>query len=73
MERVCSEGYVCLDSEWRALKIWYIADAWQRLVVGGDSPQSIALSMVIHRMTGCKETANFLRRAGFGNSYMNVC
>ena len=73
MERVCSEGYVCLDSEWCALKIWYIANAWQRLVVGGDSPQSIALSMVIHRMTRCKETANFLCRAGFGNSYMNVC
>ena len=56
-----------------ALKIWYIADAWQRLAVGGDSPKSIALSMVIHRMTGCKETMNLLSRAGFGSSYTNAC
>ena len=67
------EGYVCLDSESRALKIWYIADAWQWLVVGGDSPPSIALSMVIHRMTGCKETTNLLSRAGSRSSHTNVC
>ena len=62
------ESYACPDSESRVLKIWYIADAWQRLVVGGDSPQSVALSIVIHRMTGCKETTNPLSRASFGSS-----
>ena len=67
------EGYPCPDSESRALKVWFIADASQRLVVDGDSPQSIALSMVIHRMTGCKETKNPLSRAGFDSSYTDVC
>ena len=28
--------------------------------------------MVIHRMTGCKETTNLLSRAGIGSSYTNV-
>ena len=55
------------------LKIFYSADAYQRLVVGGDSPQSIALSLVIHRMTRCKETTNLLSCAGFGSSYTNEC
>ena len=55
------------------MKIWYIADAWQSLVVGGDKPQSIALSMVIHRMTRCKEATNLLSRADFGSTYTNVC
>ena len=73
MKRVCSEYYACLDSEWHALKIWYIADNLPTLVIGGDSPQSTVLSMVIHRMTGCKETTNLLRRASFGTSNMNVC
>ena len=67
------EGYACPDSESHALKIWYSADTWQRLLVGGDSPQSIALSMVTDRMTGYKETTNLLRRAGFGSSYTNKC
>ena len=67
------EGYACPDSESRSLKTWYIADAWQGLVVGGGSPQSIALSMVIHSMTGCKETTNLLSRVVFGSSYTNVC
>ena len=66
------EGYACPDSESRRLKIWYIADTWQRLVIGGDSPQSIALFMVIHRMTGYKETTNILSRAGFVSWYTNV-
>ena len=66
-------GYAIPASEPRALKIWCIADAWQRLVVGGESPHSISLSMVVHRLTGCKETINLLNHAGFGISYTNVC
>ena len=66
------EGYACPDSELRGLGICYIADAWQRLVIGVDSPQSIALFMVIHRMTGYKEATNILSRAGFFSSYTNV-
>ena len=66
------EGHACPDSESHALKIWYITDAWQRLVVGGESPQSITFSMVIHRMTGCKETTNLLSCAGIGSSYTTV-
>ena len=66
------EGYACPDSESRALKIWYIADAWQRLVVGGDSPQPTALPMVICRMTGCKETTNLQSCADFGSSFTSV-
>ena len=66
-------GYACPDSESRALKIWYVADAWQRLVVGGDSPQSMALPTVIRRMTGCKETTNFQSCADFGSSSTSVC
>ena len=63
------EGYTCPDSELRTLKIWYSTDAWQRLVVISESPQSITLSMVIHRMIGCKETTNLLSCADFGHSY----
>ena len=51
----------------------FFADAWQKLVLGGDSPQSIALPMVIHRMTGCKETTNLLSYARFSSSSTNVC
>ena len=68
-----AEGCIYPDSESRALKTWYIADAWQRLVVGGDSPQSIALSILIHRMTGFNERMNLLSGAGFGSPYTNVC
>ena len=53
------------------MKIWYIADAWRRLAVDGDSPQSM-MSMMIHRMTGCKETTSPLSRASFGSSYTTV-
>ena len=67
------EGYACPDSESRALKIWYVADAWQRLVVGGDSPQSMALPTVIRGMTGCKETTNLQSCADFGSSSTSVC
>ena len=63
------EGYACPGSESQSLKIWYIPYAWQRLVVGSDSPQSISLSMMIHRMIGCKKTTNLLGRADF-DSYI---
>ena len=66
-------GFLCPYSELRALKIWYIADAWQGPVAHGHSPQSIGLPMVIHKMAGCKESANLLSRAIFGRSYSNVC
>ena len=59
------EDSSCPYSELRVLKIWYIADAWQELVVGGHSPQSIGLSMVIHKMAGCKESANLLKSCRF--------
>ena len=42
------------------------------MLVRGDSPQSITLSMVIHRMTGFKQMTNLLSRADFGSSYTNV-
>ena len=66
------ESYACPNSESRALKIWCIAHAWQRLVVGRETPQSIAFSMVIHRTTGCKETTNLLSCKFFGRPY-TVC
>ena len=62
------EGYACPDSASGALKIWYIADAWQRLVAGDWSPQSTVWSMMTHRMTQCKEMTNLPSRAGFGSS-----
>ena len=42
--KVNRDGYACPDSESRATKIWSIASDWQRLVIGGNSPKSIALS-----------------------------
>ena len=56
------EGYTSPDSDLRALRIWCITDAWQKLVVSGENPQPISLPMLIHRMTGCKETTNLLSR-----------
>ena len=67
------EGYGCTGFELRALKIWYFADASKRLVVSGESRQSVALTMVIHRTTGWKEVTNPLSCAGFSSSNTNVC
>ena len=60
------------DRRWKENKE-NIADAWQRLVVGGDSPQSNALSMVIHRMTACKETTDLQSCASFNSSDTSAC
>ena len=70
--KINTEGYACPDSEVRATEIWSIASDWQRLIIGGDSPKSIALSMIIHRRTGSKESINLLARSGAGITYTDV-
>ena len=70
--KINTEGYACPDSEVRATKIWSIASDWQRLIIGGNSPKSIALSMIIHRPTGSKESINLLARSGAGITYTDV-
>ena len=60
--KINTEDYACPDSEVRATEIWSIASDWQRLIIGGNSPKSIALSMIIHRLT----------RSGAGITYSYV-
>ena len=67
------KGYTYPDVESCALKIRYIADAWQRLVVSDESPLSITMSIVVHRITGFQGTTNLLSSTFFGRSYTNIC
>eukprot|EP00794_Sanderia_malayensis_P005820 gene5820-6517_t len=53
-------GYVVLSSL-QANKVWSIAGTWQQLLTGEFSSTSLALGMVIHRVTGSKETINLLK------------
>ena len=70
--KINTEGYACPESEVRATKIWSIASDWQRLIIGGNSPKSIALSMIIHKLTVSKESINLLARSGAGITYTDV-
>ena len=46
-----------------------VACDWQRLVTGEKSPKAVALSLVVHNLTGGKETIKLLHRSGPGVSY----
>ena len=45
---------------------------WQSLVTGQKSPKAVALSHVVHHLTGSKETIKLLYRSGAGISYDDV-
>eukprot|EP00794_Sanderia_malayensis_P013441 gene13441-14824_t len=49
-----------------------MAGDWQRLVTGERSAKSIALSMVVHRVTGSKEAVKFWHHTGAGISRIDV-
>ena len=49
-----------------------VACDWQSLVTGEKSPKAVALSLVVHRLTGSKETIKLLHRSGAGISYDDV-
>lgn len=70
--KVKDNGYIVPETKYRAKKIWSIANDWQRLIVGGNSPKSIRLTMVVHRIIGSKEAVNLLHRSGSGISYTDV-
>ena len=38
----------------------------QNLVTGEKSPKAVALSLVVHRLTGSKETIKLFNRSGAG-------
>eukprot|EP00794_Sanderia_malayensis_P011439 gene11439-12635_t len=64
-------GYVVLSSL-QANKVWSIAGTWQQLLTGEFSSTSLALGMVIHRVTGSKETINLLSKVGITPSYTTI-
>eukprot|EP00794_Sanderia_malayensis_P006503 gene6503-7248_t len=56
----------------QARKVWSIADIWQQLLTRRTSPSSLALGMVIHRVTGSKEVINILSKAGMTPTYTKI-
>ena len=49
-----------------------VACDWQSLVTGEKSPKVVALSLVVHRLKGGKETIKLLHSSGAGISYGDV-
>ena len=56
----------------QARKVWSIADIWQQLLTRRTSPSSLALGMVIHRVTVSKEVINILSKAGMTPTYTKI-
>jgi len=56
----------------QATNVWSIAGHWQQLLTGDPSPSSLALGMVIHRITGSKEAINLLSKSGVTPSYTAI-
>ena len=52
--------------------LWSVACDWQRVVTGEKSTKVVALSLVVHNVTGGKETIKLLHCSGPGVSYDDV-
>ena len=70
--KVNEHGYTETPSANIANKIWSIASDWQGLITNKDTPQQIMLSLTLHRITGSKESVNYINKLGHGISYNNV-
>ena len=65
-------GYVSTPSKNEANKLWAISSDWESLITKERSAKGAALSLTVHRLTGSKETSNFLHRCGHGISYADI-
>ena len=55
-------GYAITHSENIAIKIWSIASDWQALITTIDTPKQMVLSLTLHRITGSKESVNYIHK-----------
>ena len=53
-------------------KIWSIASDWQALITTIDTPKQMVFSLTLHRITGSKESVNYIHNLGHGISYNKV-
>ena len=65
-------GYVKTPTENEAMKLWGISSDWESLITKGRSAKAAALSLTVHRLTGSKETANYLHQCGHGILYADI-
>ena len=67
-----NNGYVITHSANIANKIWSIASDWQGLITTIDTPKQMVLSLTLHRVTGSKESVNYIHKLGHDISYNKV-
>ena len=72
-ERTLNEyGYARTPSDNESSRIWTISSDWESLITKDRSAKATALSLTVHRLTGSKETTNYIHRCGHGISYADV-
>ena len=67
-----SDGYIKACNSAQSEKIAAISDCWERLLTNRRSVTATATSLTLHRITGCKEATQLLKKCGFGISYNDV-
>ena len=65
-------GYAITHSANIANKIWSIASDWQGLITIIDTPKQMVLLLSLHRITGSKESVNYIHKSGHDISYNKV-
>eukprot|EP00795_Rhopilema_esculentum_P000574 gene574-10262_t len=65
-------GYNKTISRVRATKIWSLASDWEHLITKQPSPKQAILGLVLHRITGSKESINYLHKLNHIVSYNDI-
>ena len=67
--KINSYGFVGTDSGLLANKIWSVASDWESLVTRKATPKQVVLGLVLHRLTGSREVANYVHKSNHAISY----
>ena len=70
--KIYESGYAITHSANIANKIWSIASDWQGLITIIDTPKQMVLLLTLHRITGSKESVNYIHKLGHDISYNKV-
>ena len=65
-------GYNKTISRVRATKIWSLASDWEHLITKQPSPKQAILGLVLHRITGSKESVSYLHKLNHTVSYSDI-
>lgn len=65
-------GYNATSSRVKAAKIWSLASDWENLVTKRPSPKQAILGLVLHRITGSKESIGYLHKLNHTISYNDI-